>query len=75
MVVAKSDIAVLFYAGWCPDCSRFMPIFDAAAAKAALLAAEPEMMRGVQGGVLHKNTASRKVSRLSARVKALGRPA
>jgi len=44
---------------------------DATAAKAALLEAEPEMMRGVQGGVLHKNTASRKVSRLSARVKGL----
>ena len=42
---------------------------DAAAAKAALHEAEPQMMRGVQAGVLHKNTASRKVSRLSARVK------
>ena len=44
---------------------------DAAAAKSALLAAEPEMMRGVQAGVLHKNTASRKVSRLCARVKGM----
>lgn len=42
---------------------------DAAAAKAALSAAEPALMKGVQAGVLHKNTASRKVSRLSARVK------
>lgn len=41
-------------------------------AKAALVAAEPEIMRAAQKGVLHKNTASRKVSRLSARVKALG---
>ena len=48
---------------------------DAAAAKEALQVAEPEMMRGVKGGVLHKNTASRKVSRLSARVKALSQPA
>jgi small subunit ribosomal protein S20 len=42
---------------------------DAEAAKVALHEAEPQMMKGVQGGVLHKNTASRKVSRLSARVK------
>jgi small subunit ribosomal protein S20 len=42
-----------------------------AAAAEALKAAQPEMMRGAQKGVLHKNTVSRKVSRLSARVKAL----
>lgn len=41
------------------------------AATAALKAAEPEIMRAAQKGVTHKNTASRKVSRLSARVKAL----
>lgn len=40
-------------------------------AAAALRAAEPEVIRASQKGVLHKNTASRKVSRLSARVKAL----
>jgi small subunit ribosomal protein S20 len=45
---------------------------DQAAAQAALRAAQPEIMRGVTKGILHKNTASRKVSRLSARVKALG---
>ena len=44
---------------------------DQAAAAAALKAAQPEIMRGVTKGVLHKNTASRKVSRLAARVKAL----
>ena len=38
----------------------------------ALKAAQPEIMRGVTKGILHKNTASRKISRLSARVKALG---
>ncbi|RAU23893.1 30S ribosomal protein S20 [Paramagnetospirillum kuznetsovii] len=42
---------------------------DAPAAKAAFLEAEPQLMRGVQAGVIHKNTASRKVSRLAARVK------
>jgi small subunit ribosomal protein S20 len=42
---------------------------DKAAAITALKAAEPEIMRSVQKGVLHKNTASRKVSRLAARVK------
>ncbi|KZY53881.1 MULTISPECIES: 30S ribosomal protein S20 [Sulfitobacter] len=45
---------------------------DKEAATAALKAAQPELMRGVTKGVFHKNTASRKMSRLSARVKALG---
>ena len=45
---------------------------DKAAASAALKAAQPELMRGVTKGVYHKNTASRKMSRLHARVKALG---
>jgi small subunit ribosomal protein S20 len=44
---------------------------NAEAAKAALQAAQPELMRGVTKGVVHKNTASRKISRLAARVKAL----
>ncbi|MEM9756806.1 MAG: 30S ribosomal protein S20 [Pseudomonadota bacterium] len=44
---------------------------DQAAAQAALRAAQPELMRGVTKGVLHKNTAARKMSRLSSRVKAL----
>lgn len=44
---------------------------DQSAAKEALRAAEPEIMRGVTKGILHKNTASRKVSRLSSRVKSL----
>jgi small subunit ribosomal protein S20 len=44
---------------------------DKTAAAAALTAAEPEMMRAAQKGVLHKNTASRKVSRLAARVRGL----
>lgn len=44
---------------------------DAAGAKLAFAAAEPEIARGVSKGVLEKNTASRKISRLSARVKAL----
>ena len=44
---------------------------DQAAAQAALREAQPELMRGVTKGVLHKNTVARKMSRLSARVKAL----
>lgn len=44
---------------------------DQEVAKAALREAQPELMRGVTKGVLHKNTASRKMSRLSARVKAM----
>lgn len=45
---------------------------DQDAALSALRAAQPELMRGVTKGVFHKNTAARKMSRLSARVKALG---
>ena len=45
---------------------------DKEAAQVALKEAQPELMRGVSKGVLHKNTASRKMSRLSARVKAAG---
>jgi small subunit ribosomal protein S20 len=45
---------------------------DKDAAGAALRAAQPEMMRGVTKGIYHKNTVARKMSRLSARVKALG---
>ena len=45
---------------------------DKEASVAALRAAQPELMRGVTKGVFHKNTASRKMSRLASRVKALG---
>jgi small subunit ribosomal protein S20 len=44
---------------------------DKAAATEALKAAQPELARGVARGVLHKNTASRKLSRLTKRVSAL----
>ena len=45
---------------------------DKSGAVAALAAAQPEMARGVAKGVLHKNTAARKFSRLTKRVAALG---
>ena len=44
---------------------------DATVAAAALREAEPEIMRSAQMGIFHKNAASRKVSRLSSRVKSL----
>lgn len=44
---------------------------DKSAAETALRAAQPELQRGSQKGVLHANTASRKISRLSARIKAM----
>jgi small subunit ribosomal protein S20 len=44
---------------------------DKNAATDALRQAQPEIHRGVTKGVVHKNTASRKLSRLSARIKAL----
>jgi small subunit ribosomal protein S20 len=44
---------------------------DKEAAAAALIAAQPEMQRAATKGVTHANTVARKISRLSARVKAL----
>lgn len=44
---------------------------DKPAAEAALKAAQPELARGVARGVLHKNTAARKMSRLTKRIAAL----
>jgi small subunit ribosomal protein S20 len=44
---------------------------DAAAAKDAFTIAQSEVMRAVSKGVIHKNTGSRKVSRLAARLKKL----
>lgn len=44
---------------------------DKSAAAAALVDAQPEMARGVAKGVLHKNTASRKFSRLTKAIAAL----
>ena len=56
----------------CARSRKPSPSGDKKAATAALKAAEPEIMRGVTKGVVHKNTASRKVSRLAARVKGVG---
>ncbi len=44
---------------------------DKGAAAAALQAAQPEMQRAAGKGVIHRNTVGRKISRLSARIKAL----
>jgi small subunit ribosomal protein S20 len=44
---------------------------DAAVAATALQEAQPEIMRGVTKGVIHKNAASRKISRLALKVKSL----
>jgi small subunit ribosomal protein S20 len=44
---------------------------DRGTASEALKAAQPELARAAQKGVMHANTASRKVSRLAARVKAM----
>jgi len=48
---------------------------DAKEAETALQNAQPEINRGVSKGVLHKNTAARKLSRLSSRIKALKKAA
>jgi small subunit ribosomal protein S20 len=45
---------------------------DVAAATAAMKAAEPVLVRTAQKGIIHKKTASRKVSRLVSRLKAMG---
>tara|TARA_B100000768_G_C10891361_1_gene213765 strand:- start:2 stop:268 length:267 start_codon:yes stop_codon:yes gene_type:complete len=44
---------------------------DKGIAQQALKVVQPELMRGVSKGIMHKNTASRKMSRLSSRVKAI----
>jgi small subunit ribosomal protein S20 len=44
---------------------------DKEAARSAYAEAQPELHRGVSKGVVHKNTAARKLSRLSSRIKAL----
>jgi small subunit ribosomal protein S20 len=44
---------------------------DKEAANLALVAAQPEMQRGVGKGVLHRNTVNRKISRLNSRIKTL----
>ena len=44
---------------------------DAAATKSAFQDAQPMIMRGAQKGIMHRNKASRTLSRLSARVKAI----
>ena len=44
---------------------------DVNAAKDAFIVAQSELMRAVSKGVVHKNTGSRKVSRLAAQLKKL----
>lgn len=44
---------------------------DQAAAREAFKVAQPELHRGVRAGIMHRNTAARKLSRFSARIKAL----
>lgn len=44
---------------------------DKAAAQAAFKAMQPVLMRGISHGAVHKNTVARKLSRLTARIKAL----
>jgi len=48
---------------------------DKDAANLALREAQPQIMRSASKGIIHQNTASRKISRLSARIKALGEAA
>ncbi|MCG8558248.1 MAG: 30S ribosomal protein S20 [Hyphomicrobiales bacterium] len=45
---------------------------DQAAAQEALKAAQPQIARAAQRGVIHRNTAARRISRLSARIRAMG---
>jgi len=45
---------------------------DSEAARVALRNAQPEIMRAARKGIVHKNTAARKMSRLAKRVKLIG---
>ena len=51
-----------------------LPGGDKAVADAAYKAATPELQRAVSKGVMHRNTVARKLSRLSARIKAISAP-
>ena len=53
-------------------CENALAAGDKDAASAALVQVQPELMRGVAKGVYHRNTASRKFSRLTKAVAALG---
>lgn len=44
---------------------------NATGAREALQSAQPELQRSVAKGIMHKNTVARKISRLSARIKAI----
>jgi small subunit ribosomal protein S20 len=44
---------------------------DKASAQSALQRAQPELVRGANKGVVHKNMVARKISRLSARIKSM----
>ena len=52
-------------------CENALVAGDKDAAAAALVQVQPELMRGVAKGVYHRNTASRKFSRLTRAVAAL----
>ena len=45
---------------------------DKSAAQTAFQTAQPELQRGVTKGIVHRNTAARKLSRLSSRIKTMG---
>ncbi len=53
------------------DAEEALKAGDKKKAQAALLAAEPQLMKAAQKGVLHKKAASRKISRLNKRLRAL----
>jgi len=44
---------------------------DKEQARSAFQAAQPELMRGAKRGVIHRNTVARRLSRMSARIKAM----
>jgi small subunit ribosomal protein S20 len=50
---------------------KAIAIGDKEQARNAFDVAQPELMRGVNKGVVHRNTAARRLSRLSARIKTL----
>jgi len=65
------QIATLAVEGYVRKVEEALASGDKGAAKSALAVAEPILMRTAQKGVMHKRAASRKVSRLTARVRAM----
>jgi small subunit ribosomal protein S20 len=68
---ARNQMRISRIRGFIRKVEQAITLGNKEAAQTAFKLAQPEIHRGVSKGVLHKNTAARKLSRLSGRIKAL----